>query len=47
MANYDEKTGIAYGVIILPKCRTVSRPIGDRTGENVPVVPEYERGDLP
>jgi len=34
------------GVSILPKSRTVSRPIGDRIGENVPVVPEYERGDL-
>jgi len=34
------------GVLILPKSRTVSRPIEDRTGKNVPVVPEYERGDL-
>jgi hypothetical protein len=33
----------AQGVIILPKSRRPSAPIGDRVAEFVPVVPEYER----
>jgi hypothetical protein len=36
------------GVIIMPAPRAISRPVTERREEEtVPMVPMYERGDLP
>ena len=35
------------GVLILPPCRKPSKPYERPEEPFVPVVPEYERGDLP